>query len=90
MREVPKTTCDKCEADISTTGYAEEWRAVITAERMPSWGGVVYSMAKRPPVKRDHHFCDMTCLAAWVAEAVPDAQEKLARKLASREKVNPA
>lgn len=73
-------------------GYAEEWRAVITAERMPSWGGTAFSMSLSlpPPVERDHHFCDMTCLAVWVSEAVPDAQEKLSRKLASREKAKTA
>lgn len=84
MRDQPKTTCDQCGADLSTTAYAAEYRAVITAEAMPGWGGVVYATAKRPPVDDDQHYCDMVCLAAWVAAKHPNAAADYERKLARR------
>lgn len=87
MRETPKTVCDQCGADLTVTGYAGECRAVITSEAMPSRGGPVFSMEMGRPVDRDHHFCDMNCLAVWVATMHPKAADIYAWRMEREAKV---
>ena len=78
MEEKPKVTCDKCGANITTTGNREEYRLTLDYEPMMPWyawngahGGAVTDMVAALPIARKHHFCDMTCLREWAASVTP-------------------
>lgn len=61
-------TCDACGQDLTLTGNSVDYRLVLAAEPIPSWGGAVTDMLIHPPVERPHHFCSLRCLDDWRAE----------------------
>ena len=86
-----KVTCDQCEHDLTYTGNCEDWRLVLTYEAQTPWyvregmrGGAVTAMAIAPPVDRTYTFCDLGCLAAWLARTHPKAIESYERLMKHR------
>jgi hypothetical protein len=65
MRETT-VTCDACGRDISTTTNCVDFRLALTTERLPAESDVVTLMHISQPIGRDHHFCGVRCLTAWV------------------------
>jgi hypothetical protein len=61
-----KITCDRCEADLTTTGNCEDYRLALVNERVPSRGGATTDMIVYPLINVDMHFCGLTCLTEWV------------------------
>ncbi len=61
-----ETTCDHCQADLSTTGNCEAYRLLLAVESIPSRGGVVTLLNMVPPITHNHHFCGIECLKKWL------------------------
>lgn len=77
MRE-HKVTCDTCGRDITSTGNSVDYRLDVVNVSLHSQRGeagemfAVTDMMIYPPLKRDHHFCDLRCLQGhWIATGKP-------------------
>jgi len=84
MRESPRTICDQCGEDITSTGNCEGYRLVVESEFKPSVGASVTMMAVAPPIDRPHHFCALPCLAKWIS-AKPHLLTEYERYMEHRE-----
>lgn len=63
-----RITCDRCEANLTSTGNCEDFRLLLSPEAIPSVGGFVTAMVMLPALDRDYHFCGWKCLVGWVLE----------------------
>lgn len=63
-----KITCDRCGADIATTGEMPAFRLRLSAEELPHSSNIGYSVLVYPPIDSDCHFCNLTCLKSWLAD----------------------
>lgn len=63
--ETVTITCDNCGADLKSHNTpAEEWRFVISVERIQKTSNYSHSMHYEPPLDAPMHFCNMKCLRA--------------------------
>lgn len=67
MSERRAIFCDQCMSDITYTSNCEDWRILLMSQGKQSVGGVVTSMAIRPPISEALHFCCLVCLKAYVS-----------------------
>lgn len=67
MTRTTEIICDGCGADLTYTGNCEDYYLVVKSASKLSRGGFVTEMAKYPPIKREHDFCDLVCLDHWRA-----------------------
>ena len=63
--------CDTCNKDLTRTSNCEDYRILLTSERIPSVGGFVTMMAIDPTFKRAYHFCGSNCLVAFIKKELP-------------------
>lgn len=98
MAETTEIKCDQCGKDLTYTGNCQDYYLVLGSASKAPWflkdgerGGVLTSMAIRPPVSRTHHFCGFGCLDAWRDEARARSAEAAAKRQAEREarKIHP-
>lgn len=67
MRE-EKTTCNNCGADITNTGKTPKFRLRLVAEALPHTASTIHAVLVYPPIKEDHHFCNLKCLQEWAMD----------------------
>lgn len=73
--------CDQCAADLTYTGNAEDWRLSLAPQAKDSFrAGAVTTVAMARHLDREHHFCSIGCLAAWMAEKNPNALQQYERQ----------
>lgn len=65
MKTSQVITCNNCSEDITFTDYAEDYRIVVTSERMALSGPICMDLAIVAPIQEPRHFCDFDCLRSW-------------------------
>lgn len=70
--ESTRITCYTCRADITTATGPNRYGhylqlAARNQERNPDLSAERGLELPDPPLERDHHFCNLQCLATWVA-----------------------
>lgn len=76
--------CDACEADLTDAGSMPTYRLQLGAEAVPNSGSIICSVAVRPDLERQYHFCGIPCLGKWMSNAHPDALARFDKVMSHR------
>ena len=67
IKNMKTILCDSCQKDITYRSNSVEYRLVLKSEQKNLNSDYpVTDMWIEPDIKREHNFCDLSCLGKWI------------------------